>query len=321
MHLIPSCRLYGLLSLVCISANVTAQFQASFTAKTDLTALAYYRTTGTKTAKLPRLTSLIPSKSISVSNVAVASVSASFTQVGSRPVAKILESATGRYTTATTTAYSKIGPHSTLLVLKSARATNATLRVTWSQKTNGVVGAGGGATVDLGDNGKIDWRSATSNTQDFPVRIDSKGLSVATTTFGSATASSRYRFVSYNSQLTIEVLPPKTCLFFSHGKNCGLTMTAENEFFDGLHLSASGAKALSVGALLLGVKRTQLTLPGTSCQLNVQPAVVLPLLFDGSGRFSLQGTVPVARPFLLVAQTLAIQPSLSSSLAWTVFCP
>lgn len=321
MHPLAMRSLFCLPALMLMVVSGSAQFQASFVAKTDLTALAYYRTTGTKSAKIPKQTNLIPGKSISVSNGAIATVSASFTQTASQSIAKIAESGTGRYTTANTTGYSRTGPHSTLLVIKSSRPTHATLRVTWSLKTTGLSGAVAGAWLDIGNNGKFDWSSASSQSRDFPVTISAQGLSIATTTSGSATASSRYRFVSYNALLTIEILPPKTCLFFQHGKACGLTMSAENRFFDRLSLAASGAKSSSLGAMILGVKRTQISLPGTSCQIYVEPLLLLPLIFDAKGTIAMESPLPNTRPFLLVAQGIGFQPRLIGSVGITVFCP
>lgn len=315
-------HLLNLSCLLALGGTTTAQITATYIAKTKMVATAYFPTTGTKVAEIPINTDLSGGKSISVSNSAIASVRVGFTNSASVLQASISESGTGRYFSSSTRAFSNTGLHSTLLTLKSAKPIKATLRASWTIRVLGTSGANASGSVDIGNNGSVEFGgSRTAVTQDFPVTIDSAGLAIATTTRGSASANSSSRSVSYTSGLTIQILPPDTCLFFKHGAPCGPSLDAKNGFGDAVTLNITGAANSGSGVIVFGLQRMTLSLPGTTCLLRVQPLVTFPISFSSSGTASLTGTIPPTRPFVLPMQVGSFGATFGTSNALTIICP
>ncbi len=298
--------------------SASAQFTATFVAKSRMFASATYSSTGTQTAEIPILSDLAPGRSAVASNGVIASVSAGLTIDSTTVRATITDSGAGRYVTSGTGGSSRNGPHSTLLTLFAPRPTAATLRITHSQQSDR--GAFGTAAVDLGDDGSFEFQGSATPTQDFAVTITPQGLLVSTTTSGSATATSTSRYVSYQSDLTIEVLPPDTCQFFSEGAACGPSLDGRNGFDETIVLTATGATPGAQGVVLLGLQRTSSPLPGTSCLLLVRPVIAAPISFRSDGSFELALTLPPSRPLAIPSQVLEARSPLASSNGVTIFC-
>ena len=73
--------------------------------------------------------------------------------------------------------------------------------------------------------------------------------------------------------------------------------------------------------IVLGMRRTTLPLPGTTCLLRVQPLVTIPIGFSSSGTFTLTGTIPPTRPFILPMQVGSFGTTIGTSNSLTLICP
>lgn len=142
-------------------------------------------------------------------------------------------------------------------------------------------GAAAGVSIDVDGDGVADFSARANGTavsQQLPVTAGRNGVTIDITTLGRAdvTGIGRER---YEASLTVAFAPtpqPPTCTFTAFGPQCdgalagSLATTPRGE---AIQLDVTGATAGAMGVLVIGpLARTPQPLPGTNCELLLQPA-------------------------------------------------
>lgn len=182
------------------------------------------------------------------------------------------------------------GAHGIRLHFPLTANATGTVYVHWRGSAS--TGAAAGVSIDIDGDGVADFSARANGTalsQQLPVTAGRNGITIDITTLGRAdvTGVGRER---YEASLAVAFAPtpqPPTCTFTAFGPQCdgalagSLQTTPRGE---AIQLDVTGATAGAIGVLVIGpLARTPQPLPGSTCDLLLQPAHSQLFRLDANG--------------------------------------
>jgi hypothetical protein len=200
------------------------------------------------------------------------------------------------------------GPYAMRLDIPLPRGAAGKLRVRYSGKMSGNVQ--GVVTVDIGANGQIDFRekaAATVVEKNFTVRAGVSGLSVIIRTDSQGSIQGKGS-ASYDTNLVITYFPQSGCTFTPYGKTCGPLLAGSSIPTPGgpiVMLNLKNAPKSGPVWLALGFKTANISIPGITCPLIVDPLAVTVWNANQKGELKMVLGAGPTTPFEFRAQVFA----------------
>lgn len=200
--------------------------------------------------------------------------------------------------------WASTGPHDVVVVLRSPIATLVRVNLGATVQCSAIaLYSDWSGQVDIGDDGSFELRSVRNQSVGYEalLSVDASGLRIRARAGGFVTSGA-----TFSGRLTISITPALRCRFEAYGSSCGPALTGVVGLQDVVDLRLAGGQPDSLGKLLLGVNRTDLPLPFSSCRLLIEPLVGIAFPTDavGAGRHRLR--VPAGIVPTLVVQDIVL---------------